>query len=62
MVAFVSSVGNVLEREFVIMVYVHALQDADKLAGSATKVKYFKYMVISIILSKQEIFSAIKLT
>lgn len=52
-------IGNATEHDlqmFVIKVYVHAAQDTSKLTESATctKVKYFKLMMISILISKQE--------
>lgn len=47
---FASTVGSVLEREFVIILYVHAVQDTHKLTETVTQVKYFELMMIVIIL------------
>lgn len=47
---FASTVGSVLEREFVIILYVHAVQDTHKLTETVTQVKYFELMMIFIIL------------
>lgn len=42
---FVSTVGNVTEREHVLMVHVHADQDTHKLTETVTQAKYFEFIM-----------------
>lgn len=54
-----NTTGNAKEQNlqmFVMTVYVYAIQDTYMLTGSATKVKHFKFMMISIILRIQKTF------
>lgn len=57
---YVNTTGNAMEQNwqmFVITVYVYAIPDTYKLTGDATKVKHFKFKVISIILCRQKMSS-----
>lgn len=61
---YVRTTGNAREQNllmFVIMVYVYAIQDTYKMTGSATKVKHFNLMMMSIILQKKNQHTSIQI-